>query len=88
MASWHLISPAGERQSAGAAIPPLLRLLPRGSVPAATFARFPRLTDLGYRWVADHRTHLSKFVPASWKARGGERVRRREQCLDAEIHPR
>src|SRR5205085_3630212 len=52
MASWHLISPAGERRSAGAALPTLLRLLPGGRPPAAVFAAFPRVTDRGYRWVA------------------------------------
>ncbi len=30
MDSWHLVSPAGERWSAGAAAAPLLRLLPGG----------------------------------------------------------
>jgi predicted DCC family thiol-disulfide oxidoreductase YuxK len=77
LASWHLISPAGDRSSGGAALPPLLRLLPGGSVPAATFARFPRLTERGYRWVADHRSGLSKLVPNGAKRRATERVRRR-----------
>ena len=58
MESWHLISPGGRRWSAGRAVVPLLRLLPAGRVPAAVFARFPRLTDRGYRWVADHRSRL------------------------------
>jgi predicted DCC family thiol-disulfide oxidoreductase YuxK len=69
MASWHLIAPGGERQSGGAAIPRLLRLLPAGSVPAGVFARFPGATDRGYRWVAEHRTQLSKFVPRRAKQR-------------------
>jgi predicted DCC family thiol-disulfide oxidoreductase YuxK len=79
MASWHLIDPIGVRRSGGAAIPPLLRLLPSGRVAAATFARFPRLTDRGYRWVAEHRTQLSRWVPANFKRRASERVHRREQ---------
>ena len=62
MASWHLISPDGRRWSAGEALVPLLRLLPAGGVPAAVFARFPRLTDRGYRWVADHRSQLSRLL--------------------------
>jgi predicted DCC family thiol-disulfide oxidoreductase YuxK len=80
MASWHLISPGGHRSSAGGALPPLLRLLPRGRAPAAAFARFPRLTDLGYRWVAEHRSQLSKWVPMSARQRAHERVDRREHA--------
>jgi len=60
MASWHLIAPSGERTSGGAALPPVLRLLPGGRAPAAVFARFPRLTERGYRWVADHRSLFSR----------------------------
>jgi predicted DCC family thiol-disulfide oxidoreductase YuxK len=78
MASWHLISPTGERHSGGAALPPLLGAMPAGRLPAAGFARFPRLTDRGYRWVAEHRSQLSKLVPASAKQRAGERIRDRE----------
>jgi predicted DCC family thiol-disulfide oxidoreductase YuxK len=78
MASWHLISPSGERHSGGAAIPPLLRLLPRGGVPAAALERLPGFTERGYRWVAEHRSQLSKLVPAGLKRRAAERVRRRE----------
>ena len=63
MESWHLICPSGARYSAGAALPPLLRLLPGGRVPAAVLARFPRATERGYRWVAGHRSLLSKLVP-------------------------
>jgi predicted DCC family thiol-disulfide oxidoreductase YuxK len=78
MASWHLISPSGARQSGGSALPELLALLPGGRIPAAGFERFPELTDRGYRWVADHRSRLSKLVPASLKRRARERVRQRE----------
>ena len=74
MASWHLISPTGERRSGGAALPPLLRLLPGGRLPAAVFARFPRITDRGYRWVAEHRSQLSKWVPSSVKRHASRRV--------------
>lgn len=78
MASWHLISPAGDLRSGGAATPPLLRLLPAGRLPAAGLARLPRLTDRGYRWVAEHRTQLSKWVPLSAKQRATEHVHKRE----------
>ena len=81
MASWHLISPAGERQSGGAALAPLLRQLPRGGVPAAAFARLETLTDRSYRWVAEHRSQLSKLVPMRVKRRASDCVRRREREL-------
>jgi len=75
MASWHLISPDGERSSGGAAIGPLLRLLPGGGVPAAVITRFPGLTARGYRWVAENRSGLSRWVPKGSKDRARERVR-------------
>jgi len=76
--SWHLVvdPPAAsglerlragaraERFSAGAALAPALGLLPRGRRPAALVGLFPRVTELGYRWVADHRGLLGRFVTA------------------------
>lgn len=85
MASWHLVSAGGVRVSAGPALSPLLRLLPGGGLPAATLARFPRLTAGGYRWVAEHRLQLSRFVPRRAKQRATERVRERER---SEFAPR
>lgn len=79
IASWHLISPTGERRSGGAAVAPLLRLLPAGRGPAAGFARFPRLTDRGYRWVAEHRSQLSRRVPSGAKQRAGRHVQECER---------
>jgi predicted DCC family thiol-disulfide oxidoreductase YuxK len=84
LASWHLISPIRARRSGGAAVAPLLRLLRGGRVPAVAFARFPTLTDRGYRWVAEHRSQLSRWVPMSFKQQASERVRQREQALDAD----
>src|SRR5436305_12960001 len=52
LASWHLISTDGTRHSGGAALSPLLAMLPRGRVPSAVLKRVPRLTDRGYRWTA------------------------------------
>jgi predicted DCC family thiol-disulfide oxidoreductase YuxK len=67
-ASWHLIlagvAASPIRFSAGAALAPALRLLPGGRFPAALFDRFPRATEAGYRWVAEHRGLLGRFVPA------------------------
>jgi acetyl esterase len=81
MASWHLLSPTGARLSGGAALPAVLRLLPGGRLPAAGLERIPGLTERGYRWVADHRSGLSRLVPGGAKRRGGERVRRRERAM-------
>ena len=88
MASWHLISPTGTRRSGGAAVAPLLRLQPRGRLPAAAFARFPQLTERGYRWVAEHRSQLSTWVPTSFKRHASERVRQREQRERRDSNPR
>lgn len=79
MASWHLVSPAGERLSAGAALAPLLRLLPGGRLPAAALARLPNATKRTYRWIAEHRSQIGRLVPARAKERAAERVRARER---------
>jgi predicted DCC family thiol-disulfide oxidoreductase YuxK len=63
-ASWHLVDAEGARTSAGAALAPVLRVLPGGRIPAALLARFPQATERAYRWVADHRGLLGRFVPA------------------------
>jgi predicted DCC family thiol-disulfide oxidoreductase YuxK len=80
MTSWHLIPPGGGRLSAGAAVAPLLRLLPSGRLPAAAFERFPGFTERVYLWTADHRSQLSRLVPISSKQRAGEHVRQRERA--------
>ncbi len=84
MASWHLISPTAERRSGGAAVAPLLRLLPAGRLAAAGFARCPALTDRGYRWVAAHRSQLARWVPSSAKRRAAGRVQEREREFETE----
>ncbi len=74
MSSWHLITPAGVRHSGGDALAHLLRLLPGGSVPAAPLARSPRLAEWGYRVLADHRSALSRLLPAAVKRKARGRV--------------
>jgi predicted DCC family thiol-disulfide oxidoreductase YuxK len=55
MASWHLVAADGAVYSAGAAFPPLLRLLPGGRPLAALAEVLPGPTERGYRWVARRR---------------------------------
>ena len=52
MASWHLVAADGRVYSAGAAFPPLLRLLPGGRPLGAVVAAFPGLAERAYRHVA------------------------------------
>jgi predicted DCC family thiol-disulfide oxidoreductase YuxK len=75
-ASWHLVSPDGHRQSAGAAAPVLLRLLPRGGVPATVLSAMQPVTNRAYEWVADNRSTLSRWVPSRFKAGATERIAR------------
>ncbi len=77
MSSWHLVAPDGERQSAGAAAPPLLRQLPGGRIPAELLDAAPALTERAYRWVANHRSTLSKLIPEKSKRRADELVAER-----------
>ncbi len=79
MQSWHLIEPGGTLRSGGEALPVLLSELPAGRLPASAFARFPGLTDRGYRWVAEHRSGLSRWVPKGSKRRAARAVARRER---------
>jgi predicted DCC family thiol-disulfide oxidoreductase YuxK len=69
MASWHLVSADASRTSAGAALPEVLRLLPGGKRPATALVRIPGPTELAYRWIADHRSTLSRTVPTGSKRR-------------------
>ena len=78
LASWHLVAPAGERSSGGAALAPLLRLLP-GAGPVATAAgAAPNVSDRVYGWVVHHRAGLSRLIPAAAKRRARASVMRAE----------
>jgi predicted DCC family thiol-disulfide oxidoreductase YuxK len=83
-ASWHLIAPDRRRYSAGAAAPPLLRLLPVGNVPAWLLDAASAPTERAYRWVADHRSLLSKAIPTRAKKRATDRIERRARELRPE----
>jgi len=75
--SWHLIDPAGHCESAGAAGPPLLALLPGGKLPAAALSHFPPQTERAYRAVADNRSTIGRWIPSSVKRRASQVVQRR-----------
>jgi predicted DCC family thiol-disulfide oxidoreductase YuxK len=60
--SWHLVTSDGELYSAGAAAAPLARLLPGGRPLAAILAAFPRTTERGYRFVAEHRDRWARLL--------------------------
>ena len=79
MDSWHLVTGDGERYSAGAAFPPLLRRLPLGPPLAVVAGRFPGVTDAAYRWVARNRSMAGRLLPEAAKRRAAERVARRER---------
>jgi predicted DCC family thiol-disulfide oxidoreductase YuxK len=77
MASWHLVEEDGRVHSAGAAVAPLLRLLPQGRSLAPVFDRFPRATERGYCFVADHRNVFGRFVGDRAKRRADARIEQR-----------
>lgn len=60
--SWHLVSPGGTVTSAGAAVAPLLRLLPGGRLIAWIPAAMPKTTERLYRWVARNRATLGEWL--------------------------
>ena len=62
MASWHLVKPDGTVYSAGAAVAPLLRLLPGGRSLAAAAAAMPPVTGIAYRLISRNRTRLGKLI--------------------------
>jgi predicted DCC family thiol-disulfide oxidoreductase YuxK len=81
-ASWHLVDPDGHRESAGAASPPLMRLLPGGAAPAALLAIAPPATERAYRLVADNRSALGPLIPGAVKDRASALVARRTAAAD------
>lgn len=73
MASWHLVTPAGRVHSGGAALAPLLRLLPGGCPLAAVAAALPGLAEAVYRWVARNRGRLGRMLRVDTCARDRRR---------------
>ncbi|HEX6116992.1 MAG TPA: DCC1-like thiol-disulfide oxidoreductase family protein [Solirubrobacterales bacterium] len=72
--SAHVVTPGGERFSAGAIAAPALRLLPGGR-PLATLAeRFPAAAERVYRFVSGHRSSLGRLVTAGARRRADELI--------------
>ncbi len=75
--SAHVVDAAGRIRSGGAALSIVAEQLPAGAPVAWLATRLPGPTDRFYRWVADHRTPLSRFVPAPLKRGATARIARR-----------
>ena len=74
MDSWHLVTPAGEVHSAGAAFPALFELLPGGR-PLATLARrFPEATQRTYEAVSRNRGRLARLITQGAARRARRRI--------------
>jgi predicted DCC family thiol-disulfide oxidoreductase YuxK len=60
--SWHLVTDDGRVWSAGAAVPPVLGLLPGGGPLAALAASMPGITEAAYAAVARRRSTLGRLL--------------------------
>ena len=72
--SWHF-ERDGRRWSGGKAFAPLLEELPGGRLMAPLARRLEWLLVPAYRWVAEHRSALSKLLPAASRRRADALVR-------------
>ena len=68
-ASFHIVDADGRITSAGRALTAMLELLPAGRPLAVVTRALPRATERGYRWVAEHRSLLSRPIPQRAKER-------------------
>jgi predicted DCC family thiol-disulfide oxidoreductase YuxK len=75
--SWHLARD-GERWSGGRAFAPLLKELPGGRVSAPLARRLEWLLVPVYRWVANHRSVLSRLVSKASNRRADALVASRQ----------
>lgn len=81
-ASWHVVDAAGEITSAGRAVTVTLGLLPAGRPLALITRASPKLTERAYRWVAEHRSLLSRPIPQRSKDRARRLVAARSAAPD------
>ena len=73
----HVVEADGTIHSGGDAVAVIARELPAGAPVAWLAGRAHGPTDAVYRWVADHRTELSRWVPSRWKRAATGRIARR-----------
>jgi predicted DCC family thiol-disulfide oxidoreductase YuxK len=77
LASWHLVEAAGRVSSAGAGLAVVASYVPGGGLVSPLLRRAPAAVERGYRFVADHRSGFSWFVPGWAVRRATARVERR-----------
>lgn len=87
LASWHVRDARGQLRSGGAALAPVLRSLPGGRPLAALADASPRATALAYRWIAEHRSLLSRPLSSGSKARARALIARRERAPQPGARP-
>ncbi|HET6691988.1 MAG TPA: DCC1-like thiol-disulfide oxidoreductase family protein [Miltoncostaeaceae bacterium] len=75
--SWHLVDPQGRRTSAGAAVAPLLDLLPAGGPAAAVARALPGPVERAYRLIAGNRGVVGRMVGEGARRRAERRIARR-----------
>jgi predicted DCC family thiol-disulfide oxidoreductase YuxK len=69
LASWHAVDGDGVVRSGGAGLSAVFERLRGGRVLARATAAQPSVTDAAYRWVAAHRSQLSRLIGAGAKER-------------------
>ncbi len=77
MASWHLVERSGAVHSGGAALAPLIRLLPLGGLLARLAERMPRLSERAYAAVSRHRGRLAPAIGRGARLRARRRLAER-----------
>jgi predicted DCC family thiol-disulfide oxidoreductase YuxK len=75
--SAHAVDADGRIHSGVAAVSVIAAELPAGAPVAWLVGRLPAPTEWAYRWVADHRTGLSRLVPRGLKRGADSRIDRR-----------
>ena len=78
MESWHLVGADGSVLSAGAAAPPLLRMLPAGAPLAWLLERAPALVQRAYAHVAGARGRLATRLTGKAIARADRLIAERQ----------